>query len=628
MGAKQSKRSVDISGKEAAEGVGDVAVAGGPGKLEPLADADTLKPHINGDAIIQTPGEVTEKEKQLENGTPENEKDATTEKEQIAQEENKEPVTNGESEPKVEENGDSTVAATPEQDSGKKPKKEKVKKKWSLRSISFSRKDKPKQEKKQKEEEPKTNGEPEKVPEEATEQTAEVTESKSEVEITTENKDEKTPETPETEPLTNGSSAPETPKEATPIKEEAPVAVNEAIPEEPKIEAEPEQLPVNGLSLEEKKDLPAEDDKKVEIPESKPEEPTSATEIVPVPEISDKSEVCVDKTPLLESNPPPLPANPPPSSVASFAATTMAPHLTENTLIDNTTNLEMSAPLTASPESTDNNIDNAPIVTQADSAKSEIVINTEVSVETPISINDDLKPCEHEEAIETDACLSEASAVESSLTDAPMEPVKQEPSTPEIQGEFPIKENDKFDEEADKVVVVAGNAVEKNIDNQVEKDIDTVEENIIDNAIKTNGFGDSPVNKDFQGNECDKEFSGNDNDADLENVTKKTKDLSLTNGEKIEYNGNMEATDMDAEELSSSPVPPPEAAHEDSVASESFPLPPSECRSESAATSPEPEDAAQEIVTVADKMDVVVPEVADVPSNDVITETSTEVATN
>lgn len=41
-----------------------------------------------------------------------------------------------------------------------------VKKKWSLRSISFSRKDKPKQEKKQKDEEPKTNGEPEKVPEE------------------------------------------------------------------------------------------------------------------------------------------------------------------------------------------------------------------------------------------------------------------------------------------------------------------------------------------------------------------------------------------------------------------------------------------------------------------------------
>lgn len=41
-----------------------------------------------------------------------------------------------------------------------------VKKKWSLRSISFSRKDKPKQEKKQKDDESKTNGEPEKVPEE------------------------------------------------------------------------------------------------------------------------------------------------------------------------------------------------------------------------------------------------------------------------------------------------------------------------------------------------------------------------------------------------------------------------------------------------------------------------------
>lgn len=41
-----------------------------------------------------------------------------------------------------------------------------VKKKWSLRSISFSRKDKPKQEKKQKDDEPKTNGDAEKLPEE------------------------------------------------------------------------------------------------------------------------------------------------------------------------------------------------------------------------------------------------------------------------------------------------------------------------------------------------------------------------------------------------------------------------------------------------------------------------------
>lgn len=53
MGAKQSKRSVDISGKEA-ESAGEVAasIAGGEGRLEPLADADALKPQLNGDAHI------------------------------------------------------------------------------------------------------------------------------------------------------------------------------------------------------------------------------------------------------------------------------------------------------------------------------------------------------------------------------------------------------------------------------------------------------------------------------------------------------------------------------------------------------------------------------------------------
>lgn len=64
-----------------------------------------------------------EKQKDVDSGTPENEKDATTEKATKQQEEDKEaaPLTNGESEQKVE-NGESTP--TPED--GKKPKKEKV----------------------------------------------------------------------------------------------------------------------------------------------------------------------------------------------------------------------------------------------------------------------------------------------------------------------------------------------------------------------------------------------------------------------------------------------------------------------------------------------------------------------
>ncbi|XP_073949379.1 uncharacterized protein isoform X2 [Choristoneura fumiferana] len=344
MGAKQSKRSVDISGKEA-ESAGEVAAAGagGEGRVEAIADADALKPQLNGDAHIQPPQELSDKEKQLDSGTPENEKDATTEKEsKEGQNDEKEanPVTNGDSELK-EENGDSVP--TPED--SKKPKKEKLKKKWSLRSISFSRKDKPKQEKKPKEEEPKTNGEPEKVPEEAAEATQETVENKvaDVVKVDAEVKEEQTPETPVTEPLTNGSSTPESPKVETLASDEAaPAPVVEQPPATPALETTPEQLPVNGLSLEEtKKEAP----EVAPIEESKPEDPTPvAKETDPVPEIPVKTEVCDAKMPLIEPTPPPLPANPPPSSVASFAATTMAPELIEASLANTTENAIFTPP--------------------------------------------------------------------------------------------------------------------------------------------------------------------------------------------------------------------------------------------------------------------------------------------
>lgn len=185
--------------------------------------------------------------------------------------------------------------------------------------------------------------------------------------LKTEVKDEKTPETPVTEPLTNGSSTPEEPKAASPIPEEpAPVPVSAPTPaaeapapasnlapavEEPaapaptpaepepskpetKAAPEPEQLPVNGLSLEETTEAAQTDD-------SKPEPAADATETVAAPEIPVKKEVCVEQMPV-ESTPPPLPANPPPSSVASFAATTMAPELTDASL-PNTAELVISA---------------------------------------------------------------------------------------------------------------------------------------------------------------------------------------------------------------------------------------------------------------------------------------------
>lgn len=52
MGARQSKRSVDITtGKETCMDGSEVAAgAGGEGKLERIEDLDTLKPVLNGDA--------------------------------------------------------------------------------------------------------------------------------------------------------------------------------------------------------------------------------------------------------------------------------------------------------------------------------------------------------------------------------------------------------------------------------------------------------------------------------------------------------------------------------------------------------------------------------------------------
>ena len=115
-------------------------------------------------------------EKKVEIDAVENEKDVTTEKEIIVEE----IPTEDANKTTATENGDESLnegkpAEEVTADSQKKPKKEKVKKKWSFRSISFSKKDKQKPSKKDKKDEEKkdeatadktTNGECEKVPEE------------------------------------------------------------------------------------------------------------------------------------------------------------------------------------------------------------------------------------------------------------------------------------------------------------------------------------------------------------------------------------------------------------------------------------------------------------------------------
>ncbi|XP_039751026.1 A-kinase anchor protein 200-like [Pararge aegeria] len=639
MGAKQSKRSVDISGKEA-ESAGEVAAgAGGEGRVEQLADADALKPQLNGDAHIH---ETSEKEKELDSGTPENEKDATTEKEGKEQEDEKEKespvITNGDSEQKPE-----NEESTPSPEDAKKPKKEKVKKKWSLRSISFSRKDKPKQEKKQKEEEPKTNGEPEKVPEEVAETSPEtetngvIQEDKSE----TETKDEKTPETPVTEPITNGISTPETPKEETLVTDEQTHATKDNVrTESPKDEVEPEQLPINGLTLEEPK---IEIAVPIETVASKVEETIfEKPEPVPATEIPDKNEVCVEKSPLIEPSPPPLPANPPPSSVASFAATTMAPELTDAPIANTAEITSSTTPIVDTPE-TNSKIKVEPV--SPDIQHTQPVVETEL---VTIVENNEPKPIEPTESV-ADVITKESPVfVTNDVTE-----VKATASI-DIAQENIIQENNVSN---DNVTLNADfdfqNGVDFNNDRKSPDTIDDLPEPTVvtddNNENQKNTTNDSVQSEPIEINaapeikttdlengltesrEDPKDSMQNDDSQDeIKNKAKHLKqkaEIIQCNGrfedEKMMTNGD--ATPVIDEATDSVPVVTPEDSMPPSLSeasgdapsgSESLPPPPSELG----------DAAPQELISVSDKMAELIPEVPTIPELKTELETTTDVA--
>ncbi|XP_050673857.1 A-kinase anchor protein 200 isoform X1 [Leptidea sinapis] len=653
MGAKQSKRSVDISGKEA-ESAGEVAAAGagGEGRMEQIADVDALKPQVNGDAHLH---ETTDKEKELDSGTPENEKDATTEKEVKDAEENEKeaPVTNGD-EPK--ENGEST----PSPDDGKK-KKEKVKKKWSLRSISFSRKDKPKQEKKQKEEEEKkTNGLDEVLSEavEAVPAGAEVLsqESNEDVKSVPENKDEKTPETPVTEPLTNGSSTPETPKDEIPISEEPKIEKQIGVSPEPIKEVETESLPVERLTPEETKqvvpvpEIPEIDSNKIE--ESK----NDIVEKVPASETIIQNEVCVEQPPLLESTPPPLPAYPPPSSVASFAATTMAPEpsdashatngithiapdnkpsvdpellaenikvsstlseINETTITDGKSDVS-PVPIIDTPETqtTDTNVSEKLLPTEEkpDSILSNVVHDEDISMEAKEQMNNDAVTVDNqanvvEENLTKSEVVNEMESLESSISEAINEKqdalnninILQQDTTKELSNTFEqdsgICESKSSDVDAS---VITESDTECTQTAEATKEI----VNVIDNICVLNG-------------------------------------TSLTNGDRTPPAVELIDTDK-AVVITEDSLPPslsedveqPQAGFENDEVSESFPLPPSElCPTEADISPPATPELAreqtaipQDIMPVADKMADLIPEITSVPDVSTITETTMDVA--
>ncbi|XP_068632963.1 A-kinase anchor protein 200 [Battus philenor] len=632
MGAKQSKRSVDISGKEA-ESAGEVAAAGagGEGRVEQLADADALKPQLNGDAHIH---ETSDKEKQLD--TPEIEKDATTEKESKDGEEAKEKdapvVTNGESEQK-EENGEAVAAS----EDLKKPKKEKVKKKWSLRSISFSRKDKPKQEKKAKEDDAKTpNGDSEKLPEEVAETNPEntVNEVAEEAKSETETKDEKTPETPVTEPITNGSNTPESPKtDPSPIDESNPETPQDIRPEPNVALPEPEQLPVNGLSLEEPK---VEVVEMAKSEESNIEKPTSdAPESVPVAEIPVIKEVCVEQISMIEPSPPPLPANPPPSSVVSFAATTMAPELTDASLATDITS--STAPISIATTTTEA-IDEDRVQSNLNHAEKPITDVLSITKETLEDTTPEVDQNKEQVETENDLIIT-GNEINESKTDF-ISPEEIAPDTPVV---LIVPDNVKIPD------IVLNEAQDENSSSD---ELYRSKENHDD----TYAAGDKEIivndKKDTIHSNKKVVTAEIDIATDFENLKNATKDGQELPAEEMKCNGTIEhdksesvgilpnATEEDVVNKVASPddsMPPSlseamesQAGEVSNDASESFPLPPSElCRYDEASPTNSPSPAiSQDILPVTDKMADLIPEVPVVPELKTDMETSDVVVAN
>lgn len=397
----------------------------------------------------------------------------------------------------------------------------------------------------------------------------------------------------------------------------------------------PEQLPVNGLSLEEeKKDLP---ETEVKVESSKPQEEVApvATE-KPAPETPVKTEVCVEKIPLIESSPPPLPANPPPSSVASFAVSTMAPHLADTTLINDTANLEPSAPTNIAPIKNTDAV-NTPLDTQDSAQKAEEVSSAKDIAETqitesipPPTVEDEIvavkdneeNVVEQKTADNVNSAVSELASAVEPIPEVPItEPKtvslveqdeiitngisqKEEIVAAEIKSDDVQIESIEDDKSDDDVMM---KSVEEKIISNLEEasfppppphvedePVDTVE--TIDNALNNvNGVGDVVSDNEIQLDEQDNKI----------NKISKTKIETENITEAVECNGNvdtMQSVKCEIAEINGeckpagSPddsVPPSLSAAVDSSAadevSESFPLPPSELCTEPASPTGSPD---------------------------------------
>ncbi|KPJ12021.1 hypothetical protein RR48_06391 [Papilio machaon] len=479
----------------------------------------------------------------------------------------------------------------------------------------------------------------ESVPENAVNEVAEEAKSDSET------KDEKTPETPVTEPITNGSNTPESPKtESSPTDEPIPETPEDNDRPEPKAASpepkaatpepkaampEPEKLPVNGLSLEEPK-VEAPEVPKCE--ESSVEKVTSETsESVPAPEIPVTKEVCVEQMPLIEPSPPPLPANPPPSSVASFAATTMAPELTDASLATPTDVTTTAAPIaTTEPDPDTDIVDRDALesnTAQLDAEKAVAEVPTAVTetvevIKAPIVI-DEVKPeqvniptSKENGVIDSNVDAMDGTKTENVATDTTpaLTIVPDHVDIPEIvinesQPTNDLTHHDETDDQTqqDDDTYAAGDkeiiSDKKIVEDKKIEEVMTTELSATTTEIENLKNSAKVVEEDLTEKKCNGLIEEEKNEAEI------------TPADKIG-----EATTQE----DSMPPPPPLDSQGDEVsddAEETLPLPPCEPCPPPPATPP-----TQDVLPVSDKMADLIPEIPVVPELKTEMESSSDVA--
>lgn len=265
---------------------------------------------------------------------------------------------------------------------------------------------------------------------------------------------DKAPETPVTEPLTNGSSAPETPKEeevrqkgdaveALPIVAEKVPEVEAKLPETPKAEEKPEipavdSLPINGLKIEdsvpEVVNIPAEVEvptpevvaekiEEVVIVSEKAPEPVEET---PAPAVVPEPEVCVVAG-SAEVLAPPLPSCPPPSSLTVFAESTMAPLV--DTPVATLPVVDVEASLPPAPEEAAvceiTPVNNLPTALPNEIAPLPLVSDVPASDANIPSLDDVIAPA----PVSDDTKTSESPSIENVAVVSPSEIITPDPSS-------------------------------------------------------------------------------------------------------------------------------------------------------------------------------------------------------